>query len=207
MYQTRSISTRTWLAAGIGLAAVALLTALIAFALSPSPDTTPTADAPGGSPTASAPPSAPALTGTPPSSSQSGTSGSGGSGTSGGDSGSGGGGGGATSEPSPAPTGAPPSLSRPDVVTYTESGAPVADAYGHAYDVDGPDLSLRVAKVEIEWGDGTTSTAMLTDGGAFRGHHAYDPSYAGRSVTVRMVAFGHDGQTTAESVTVTLTGL
>src|SRR5690606_8331161 len=173
MYQTRSISTRTWLAAGIGLAAVALLTALIAFALSPSPETTPAADAlgTGGSPTASASPSAsPALTGTPPPGSESGTSGGGNGGDSGGDSGSGGG---ATSEPSPAPTGAPPSLSHPDVVVYNESGAPMADSYGHAYDLDGPDPSLRVAKVEIEWGDGTTSTATLTDGGAFQGHHAY----------------------------------
>ena len=204
MYPTRSVGIRTWLAAGIGLAAVALLVALIAFALSPSPDQTSPAGAlgTGPSPTSSASPSpaAPAPTGTPPSGSQSGNDSS----SSGGDSGSGGG---ATSEPSPAPTGAPPSMPHPDVQAYVLSGALVADAYGHAYDLDGPDPSLQVARVEIAWGDGTTSTATLTEGGAFRDHHTYDPSYAGQSVTVRMVAYGHDGQTTTESLTVTLPSL
>lgn len=125
-----------------------------------------------------------------------GGSGSGGSGS--GSSGSGSDGGGQSEEPS----GPPPRIVFPDVVVY--DGELAAEAFGHAYDDDGPDPQLRVESVKIEWGDGTTTSAQLEGHGAFRDYHEYDSTYVGRTVTVRIVAYGHDGETASEAVTVQL---
>jgi len=102
------------------------------------------------------------------------------------------------------PKGRPPRITYPDVHAYVTGGELVAEAYGHAFDDDGPDPQLRVERVEVQWGDGTTTTSRLEGHGAFRDYHDYESSYEGRTVTVRIVAYGHDGQTASETVTVDL---
>lgn len=106
--------------------------------------------------------------------------------------------------PGQPPTGRPPRIMAPSVEPYLSEGELVADVLGHAYDDDGPDPQLRVARVEIQWGDGTTTAAELGGHGVFRDFHEYDPSYRGRTVTVRIVAYGHDGQATTETRAVPL---
>lgn len=81
---------------------------------------------------------------------------------------------------------------------------PVRSVFGHAYDLDGPDDQRRVERLEVQWGDGNTTTARLEGHGAFRDYHEYESSYEGRTVTVRIVAYGHDGQTASEPITINL---
>lgn len=155
-----------------------------------------------GTPSASASgAAAPTIAGpTPGATGQPGGSGSGSGSGSGGDTGSGSGGDG----PGQPPTGPPPRILRTTVEPYTLDGELVAEVIGHAYDDGGPDPQLRVARVEVQWGDGSTTAAQLGGNNVFRDLHAYDPSYRGRTVTVRIVAYGHAGRTTAESHTLPL---
>lgn len=75
---------------------------------------------------------------------------------------------------------------------------------GHAYDPDGPDHQESTARVRVDWGDGTTSDASLEGHGAFNAWHRYDLSHLGRTMTVRIVAYGHDGQTATKTITLAL---
>jgi hypothetical protein len=102
------------------------------------------------------------------------------------------------------PSDRPPRIVFPDVQAYLYEGELVAEVFGHAFDDDGPDPQLRVERVEIEWGDGTATTAQLEGHGAFRDYHEYASSYEGRRVTIRIVAYGHDGQTATETASVNL---
>lgn len=87
-----------------------------------------------------------------------------------------------------------------DAYVYGDNEGIEATIAGHAYDPDGPHEQENTARVAIEWGDGTTTDAGLGGHGAFDAPHEYDISYAGRTVTVRVVAHGYDGQTATETI-------
>lgn len=91
-----------------------------------------------------------------------------------------------------------------DAYVYGDNEGIEATIAGHAYDPDGPHEQGNTARVAIEWGDGTTTDAGLGGHGAFDAPHEYDISYAGQTVTVRVVAHGYDGQTATETVNLAL---
>lgn len=88
----------------------------------------------------------------------------------------------------------------PDAYVYGDAEGIEATVQGHAFDPDGPHEQENVARVEIDWGDGNTTTAGLGGHGAFDARYDYDISYAGETMAVRVVAHGHDGQTATDSV-------
>lgn len=130
----------------------------------------------------------------------SGDAGSGGSGSGGSGSGDAGSGGGSGNEP--------PYIEDlfQDAYLYGDANERViaADLAGHAYDPDSQHEQGSALRVSVDWGDGTTSDASLEGHGAFRDYHDYDLSYAGQTMTVRIVAHGYDGQTATETVSLSL---
>lgn len=81
---------------------------------------------------------------------------------------------------------------------------PWARIDGKALDDDSPDSQGRVSRVEVEWGDGTKSDAVLGGHGAFSAYHDYAASYAGQTVTIKATAYDDKGSTASKSVTTTL---
>lgn len=102
------------------------------------------------------------------------------------------------------PSGRPPRILYTEAIPYAREGLPGVDVLGHAYDDDGPDPQLQVERVEVGWGDGTTTRAELNSGNVFRAHHQYDSSYLGSTVTVHIVAHSHGGRTASEEIQVDL---
>jgi len=82
--------------------------------------------------------------------------------------------------------------------------APFLDLQGHAFDEDGPN-DQQAAKVEINWGDGNSTTITTFANGAFVGSlHCYDSSYGGQTVNVNVTAYDDQGATDSQSVSVPL---
>ncbi|HEY8451707.1 MAG: hypothetical protein FWJ70_06525 [Micromonosporaceae bacterium] len=205
VYDTRATWwNRWWLAAAA--APVTLLLILAGCALTGRPTTDTGADpaaAAGPTPTASAVVDD-AGTADEPGVSAGDDTGAGGSGTSGsGDTGAGPG-------PGPGDSGEPPYIRdlyhdayvEPDASGTTQLLTAIVD--GHAFDPAGPDEQERVARVSIDWGDGLISPASLGGHGAFGAQHVYPMAYAGQTVTVTVVAYGHDGRTAVRSLDLAL---
>ncbi|HLV57900.1 MAG TPA: hypothetical protein VKY81_03360 [Natronosporangium sp.] len=111
--------------------------------------------------------------------------------------------------PAPGDTGEPPYIRDLYHDAYIEpdnSGTTQVTAMidGHAFDPAGPDEQERVARVDIDWGDGSVSSASLGGHGAFGAQHIYPMTYAGQTVAVRVVAYGHDGRTAVRSLELAL---
>jgi hypothetical protein len=81
---------------------------------------------------------------------------------------------------------------------------PFLDLQGHAFDEDGSN-DQQVQSVEINWGDGNSTTITTFANGAFVGSlHCYDSSYVGQTVNVHVKAVDEDGATDEEDVSVPL---